>query len=83
MFDIIQKVKNPQVLKLVQLRGLTFFESHELKGTFYKIRPSTAKEVFALQMLEHRVEKFAPAEGNGVLVTAEALAKFKKSPVIA
>ena len=83
MFEILQKVKNPRVLKPVQLRGLTSFEAHELKGIYYKIIPSNAKEVFALQMLEHRAEKFAPAEGNGILVTAAALAKFKKSPVIA
>lgn len=83
MFQILQKVKNPRVLKPVQLRGIVSYEPHELKGTYYKIIPSNAKAVFALQMLEHRLEKFAPAEGNGVLVTAEALAKFKKSPVIA
>ena len=83
MFEILQKVKDPRVLKPVQLRGLTSFEAHEYNGTLYKIIPSNAKEVFALQMLQHRVEKFAPAEGNGILVTAAALAKFKKSPVIA
>lgn len=83
MFQILQKVKNPQVLKPVQLRGLTSFESYELKGTYYKIIPSNAKEVFALQMLEHRVDKFAPAEGNGILITEQALAKFKKSPITA
>ena len=83
MFEILQEVTNPRVLQPVQLRGLTSFESHELKGTYYKIIPTCAKEVFALQMLEHRVEKFALAEGNGILVTAAALAKFKKSPITA
>lgn len=83
MFDILQKVKNPRVLKPVQLRGMTSYVPKQYKGTLYKIIPTCAKEVFALQMLEHRVEKFAPAEDNGILVTAAALAKFKKSPITA
>jgi hypothetical protein len=27
-------------------------------------------------MLEHRVEKFAPAEGGGILISGDALIKF-------
>jgi hypothetical protein len=38
--------------------------------------PHSAREVLALQMLEHQVEKFAPATGNGVLITEAAHAKL-------
>jgi hypothetical protein len=53
-----------------------------LKGNWWRVFPSTAKEVLALAMLEHRREKFAPApprgdiNGNGVLISAEALLKL-------
>jgi len=33
-----------------------------------RVFPSTPKDVFFLRMLQHRVDKFAPANGHGVLV---------------
>lgn len=60
----------------------TTWEVVTILGRFHRVFPASAKEVFALQMLEHRVEKFAPAtcngddRGNGILITAEAFRKF-------
>ena len=45
------------------------------EGTLRRVVPTTARDVFALQMLEHRREKFAPAQGGGILVTATGLQK--------
>lgn len=33
-----------------------------------RVFPSTGKDVIFLRMLQHRVDKFAPANGHGVLV---------------
>lgn len=50
----------------------TFGESH-LSGDWYRVFPVTARDVCFLQMLEHRVDKFAPASGGGVLVHPRSL----------
>jgi hypothetical protein len=56
--------------------------SRKLTGTWYRVFPSTQRECLALQMLEHRQEKFAPftaardINGHGVLISASALAKL-------
>lgn len=51
------------------------FFTKELKGAWVRVIPKTAKDVLYLQMLEHHQDKFAPAEGNGVLVKADSLAR--------
>jgi hypothetical protein len=47
-----------------------------MKGFFHRVFPVDARENSALRMLEHHVDKFAPANGNGILITDEALKKF-------
>ena len=43
------------------------------QGDFYLVVPSTAKEVFFLQMLGKNVDVFLPTEGEGLLVKASAI----------
>tara|TARA_R100001015_G_C4593666_1_gene148993 strand:+ start:559 stop:792 length:234 start_codon:yes stop_codon:yes gene_type:complete len=45
------------------------FSIKQLEGTFYKVIPSTAKEVFFLQSLLKNVFIYAPAEGDGLIIT--------------
>lgn len=47
-------------------------------GPLHRVCPQTARDVFGLQMLEHQREKFAPAEGSGILVTPTGLEKLMK-----
>lgn len=74
LFEERIKDINPKVIavKYNQL-GNTTFEPEEKNGTFFRVIPNTLKEINALKMLEHRIDKFAPATGNGVLITSAAL----------
>jgi len=47
-----------------------------LKGEFYRILPFGPKDIFAVSMMSHREDKFAPANGNGIILTKEIVAKF-------
>ena len=49
------------------------FQTDDLPGEWHRVFPVTARDVQFLQMLEHRVDKFAPATGGGVLVHPRAL----------
>lgn len=56
-----------------------FFTSRPLKGNWVRVFPKTAKDVMFLKLLDHRVEKMAPAHGHGVLVRAELLHYISKA----
>lgn len=49
------------------------FTEDDLPGDWYRVFPATGRDVRFLQYLEHRVDKFAPASGGGVLVHPRAL----------
>jgi hypothetical protein len=53
--------------------GLPQFQEKEISGKWLRVFPATARDVRFLQMLEHRVDKFAPASGGGVFVHPRAL----------
>ena len=55
------------------LNGEPNFQEDHLSGDWYRVFPATARDVQFLQMLEHRVDKFAPASGGGVLVHPRVL----------
>lgn len=78
IFHNRHRTVNPEavVMKRKQLTGQPVFITEALRGTFYRVFPQTPREILALQLLEHRTEKHAPAHGDGVLLTPEALAKF-------
>jgi|TARA_R110000851_G_scaffold68214_3_gene153545 hypothetical protein len=46
-----------------------YFTIKQLEGAFYRVNPSNAKEVFFLQALPKNVFVYAPAEGNGLIIT--------------
>lgn len=79
LFAYKQAITDPVVIDVTTRTGSQepSFESRQLKGDFYLVRPSTAKEVFALQMLEHRVEKFAHKDSGAIVLTKTAVEKFK------
>ncbi len=76
MFSIRTAEADPRVILRVTKSGKENFIEREMDGVFHRIKPVDAKEHCALLMLEHGVDKFAPAVGNGILVTDAALRKF-------
>tara|TARA_R100000654_G_scaffold6209_2_gene16477 strand:- start:2408 stop:2641 length:234 start_codon:yes stop_codon:yes gene_type:complete len=46
-----------------------YFTINQLEGSFYRVNPSNAKEVFFLQALPKNVFVYAPAEGHGLIIT--------------
>lgn len=47
-----------------------------LKGRWHRVVPTCWRDIKALRLLDHHVDKFAPFEGNGVIISHEALLKF-------
>lgn len=79
VFPERRRERNPSVI--VRVQSDTHHDRHSyeraaVKGEFYRVVPQTAREIAILQLIDHRVDKFAPAEGNGALVRVEALEKF-------
>lgn len=72
---IMKPEKDPAVL-VPDGRTDTGVEPLRYDGKLVRVYPTKARDVFALQMLDHHREKFAPVNGGGVMVTPEALAKI-------
>ena len=67
--------KNPEVIKKRKMVTVDdyAFNPMELRGTYYRVIPTNAREVFFLASLEKYVDKWAPAKGNGVIVRTEII----------
>jgi hypothetical protein len=67
--------KNPEVIKKRKMITIDdyAFDPVELRGTYYRVIPTNAREVFFLASLEKYVDKWAPAKGNGVIVRADII----------
>lgn len=67
--------RNPEVIKKRKMITVDdfAFDPVELRGTYYRVVPTNAREVFFLASLEKYVDKWAPAKGNGVIVRAEII----------
>lgn len=78
LFPFPRIVDDPVVIAPVvrSINDDVSWDSKQLKGRHYLVFPSNAYEVFAIQSLEHRVQKFAPYKEGGVLLTAEAYKGF-------
>jgi len=51
------------------------FDTKQIKGKFFRVYPTTG-DFEALYMMRHREDKFAPAIGNGVIVSEAILNQF-------
>jgi hypothetical protein len=77
---IAQRDDNPSVILPVKVNHDSIkFEARGVKGYFFRVWPKTAKEIFMMRMLIHREEKFAPANGGGIIVTVDAYKRYFKS----
>ena len=70
-----QKERNPQaVVAMFKVpNGDPNFHEETIPGDWYRVFPTTCRDVEFLQMLDHRVDKFAPASGVGVFIHPRVL----------
>ena len=79
-FKIRTREDNPMVIKRIDNYHTSYtFEQRIVTGVYYRVHPSIA-DYTALCMMEHRVEKFAPAVGNGVIIRADVLKALDAEP---
>lgn len=67
--------KNPRVIqpeKLAHNSESKYPEVH-LTGTWYRVFPTTARDVLFLQTLIQHSDKFAPAAGHGIIIAEHCL----------
>ncbi len=67
---------NPWVIIRKDMITGSQFVEHELKGQYYRILPFGEKDIHAVSMMAHREDKWAPAKGNGIILTKEIVTKF-------
>lgn len=74
-FKTKSRIKNPDII--VEEKDPRYDQSNwnskQIQGTFYRLIPNTAAEVFYLQNLEKGRDTFAPAKGDGIIVRVEAI----------
>lgn len=76
IFQIHQRTFRPHVIVRERTQREDTYRIIERDDTCLIVMPSNSKEVLALQLLEHGVDKFAPANGNGVIITQDAHRKL-------
>jgi len=79
LFAYKQPVTDPIVIDAVKRPGSEelSFESRQLQGDYFLVRPTTAKEVFAISSLEHRFDKWAHKDSGAIVMTKTAVEKFQ------
>ena len=74
MYPQRRPAKNPKVLRRKDLGENRFtYRSVVAKGLFFRVIPSTWKEIFFIQMLIKGDTLEVPAEGDGLFIKASAL----------
>jgi hypothetical protein len=58
------------------------YDKAHLSGKWWRVFPVNGREVSALRMLDMHTDKFAPAYGNGLLVSDAAIHRFELSDPI-
>ena len=78
LFKFRTKENDPLVIKRSESpNNLGYsFDEQRVSGKFFRVIPMTINDINALCMLDHRVDKFAPSEGHGVIVSQQALENF-------
>ena len=67
-------VSNPLVVYRKEIPPSDFtFITEVKKGDFYLVIPRKAKEVLYIQLLSKDIDRFVPAEGEGVLIKRSAI----------
>ena len=69
LFKNRELVHNPKVLIREDDENDFSFSVKQLEGAFYRVVPKTGREVLFLQSLKKNVFVYAPAEGDGLIIT--------------
>lgn len=71
LFRKKELVHDPKVLIRIQdsEKDDFSFETRQLEGAFYRVKPSTAQEVAFIQTLKKNIFVYTPASGDGLIVT--------------
>jgi hypothetical protein len=56
--------------------GSHTFSKRQKEGLWWRVYPSTWREVFAIQMMDNGEEKAVPASGEGVLISNKTLTRL-------
>ncbi len=77
MLTLAAYEKNPEVIKPRGEGCKTVYEIATLKGQWHRVIPTCARDIYLLLMLNHHDEKWAPAAGNGVIVSDAAFNRIQ------
>jgi len=75
-------VTDPQVIfkeKYEHSDEFSFF-AEAIAGEFYRVLPTSAREIFFFKSCKIREEVFAPAKGNGIIVRADIIDAIDPPP---
>lgn len=76
MFEFYKIETNPEVVVKKPVKDIYSYTTGFVRGEFFRVIPDGFREIFLIQMLEMHQEKFAPANGNGILISKAAFQKL-------
>jgi len=73
MFKDREPVENPCVMVRKEMCKDFTYIVERMYGTYYRVIPNSAREVFYIQMLVPNVDALIPEEGDGIILSAKAI----------
>ncbi len=73
MFKDREPVENPCVMVRKEMGKDFTYIVERRSGTYYRVIPNSAREVFYIQMLVPNVDALIPEEGDGIILSAKAI----------
>ena len=73
MFENKEVEENPCVMIRKQIGKDFTYIVERRSGTYYRVIPNSAKEVFYIQMLVPNIDALIPESGDGVILSAKAI----------
>lgn len=73
MFENKEVEENPCVMIRKQIGKDFTYIVERRSGTYYRVIPNSAKEVFYIQMLVPNIDALIPEAGDGLILSAKAI----------
>ena len=81
MFQERSRVNNPTVMIRYDLPNKDYqFKPEKRVGSFYRVIPRTAKEIFYIQMLVKNIDVMIPSEGDGLILSCKVVDRLHVHP---
>jgi hypothetical protein len=77
LFVTAEQVKDPEVIKPYIQCGKKEYGRERLAGKFRRVFPHDGKEWAAIMLMDLHVHRFAPASGEGIIISEEAFRQFQ------